>query len=165
SMLTPHLNLREWMRRGKLFLRNLGEGEPPFAPDADLPLADDLRNLLRDRRSGRNKYEKDRQHWTAERLRSLLRSELAGDEVLVVSNREPYIHMRADDGIRILRPASGLVTAVEPIMRACSGTWIAHGSGTADRETVDEQDRVRVPPEAPSYTLRRVWLGDEEERG
>ena len=50
------------------------------------------------------------------------------------------------DGIRVVHPASGLVTALEPVMRACSGVWVAHGSGSADRETVDEQDRVRVPP-------------------
>jgi trehalose 6-phosphate synthase len=50
-------------------------------------------------------------------------------------------------------------------MRACSGTWIAHGAGSADRETVDKHDRVQVPPEDPSYRLRRVWLTKEEEEG
>jgi len=83
----------------------------------------------------------------------------------VVSNREPFIHVRNDGRIAVQRPASGLVTALEPVMRACSGTWIAHGSGNADQETVDERDRVRVPPDKPSYTLRRVWLTPEEERG
>jgi trehalose 6-phosphate synthase len=98
-------------------------------------------------------------------LRSVLRNELAGDEILLVSNREPYIHMRQGDEIVIRRPASGLVTAMEPIMRACSGTWIAHGSGTADQATVDRHDHIEVPPDNPSYTLRRVWLTEEEERG
>ena len=65
----------------------------------------------------------------------------------------------------MLVPASGLVTALEPVLLACDGTWIAHGSGNADRETVDEHDRLRVPPDQPSYTLRRVWLTDEEEKG
>ena len=103
--------------------------------------------------------------WTPEKLRSLLNDELAGDEVLVVSNREPYLHEQTEHGIVVRRPASGLVTAVEPVMRACSGTWIAHGSGSADRLTVDAHDRLRVPPKKPAYTLRRVWLTMEEEQG
>ena len=73
--------------------------------------------------------------------------------------------MRNGDRIEITRPASGLVTALEPVMRACSGTWIAHGSGSADRDVVDKHDRVRVPPEKPSYSIRRVWLSKEEEAG
>ncbi|HEV2671415.1 MAG TPA: trehalose-6-phosphate synthase [Gemmatimonadales bacterium] len=84
-----------------------------------------------------------------------------------MSNREPYIHMRRGAEIQVWRPASGLVTAMEPIMRACSGTWIAHGGGTADRDTVDSHDTVALPPppERPAYKLRRVWLTEEEEAG
>ena len=86
--------------------------------------------------------------------------------MLIVSNREPYIHTRRKDNvIEIQRPASGLVTALEPVMRACSGTWIAHGAGSADRDTVDKHDHVMVPPEKPSYRIRRVWLSNEEEQG
>jgi trehalose 6-phosphate synthase len=86
--------------------------------------------------------------------------------MIVVSNREPYIHNLSDSGPPSVQvPASGMVTAIEPIMRACSGTWIAHGSGSGDRQVVDRFDRVRVPPEDPSYTLRRVWLTEEEEEG
>jgi len=86
--------------------------------------------------------------------------------VLIVSNREPYVHVkRKDNVIEIQRPASGLVTALEPIVRACSGTWIAHGAGSADRETVDKNDHVMVPPERPAYRIRRVWLSPEEEQG
>ncbi|UCE32725.1 MAG: trehalose-6-phosphate synthase, partial [Burkholderiales bacterium] len=84
---------------------------------------------------------------------------------LIVSNREPYIHVRRGDEVDVQRPASGLVTALEPVMRACSGTWIAHGSGSADRDVVDASDRVRVPPGKPSYQLRRVWMTEEEEQG
>ena len=109
--------------------------------------------------------QQSRQAWTAEKLRSLLHDELAGDEVLVISNREPYIHEQRGDSIVLRRPASGLVTAVEPVMRACSGTWIAHGSGSADRATVDSHDHLQVPPKRPEYTLRRVWLSEEEEAG
>ena len=95
----------------------------------------------------------------------MLRGELHGHDVIVVSNREPYIHVKTPEGVRVQRPASGLVTALEPVMRACSGTWIAHGSGSADRETVDRNDRVAVPPDAPAYRLRRIWLTPEEEAG
>jgi trehalose 6-phosphate synthase len=104
--------------------------------------------------------------WSAERLQRTLEGSLGGDRVVVVANREPYLHERRADGeVEIVRPASGLVTALEPVMRACSGTWVAHGSGSADREVVDRHDRVRVPPGDDAYTLRRVWLSAEEERG
>ena len=103
--------------------------------------------------------------WSPDRLRSLLRTQLRGDELIVVSNREPYIHEQQADGVVVKRPASGLVTAVEPVMRACSGTWIAHGSGSADRAAVDKNDRVRVPPGGDEYTLRRIWLSEAEEQG
>ena len=87
--------------------------------------------------------------WSPSTLRKLLEEELTGTQVLVVSNREPYIHNRRYGEIELQIPASGLVAAVEPVMRACGGTWIAHGSGSADRETVDSNDRVQVPPNAP----------------
>jgi trehalose 6-phosphate synthase len=104
--------------------------------------------------------------WSPQRLHHVLRENLHGDSVVCLANREPYIHDRGPDGqVRVLHPASGLVTALEPVMRACSGTWIAHGSGTADRETVDRRDRVMVPPGEDAYALRRVWLTKEEERG
>jgi len=103
--------------------------------------------------------------WTPETLRNILKDDLKGDEVLIVSNREPYMHVRRNDVLEVQRPASGLVTALEPVMRACSGTWIAHGSGAADREAVDRHDRVMVPPDKPAYRIRRVWLSREEEAG
>ena len=70
-----------------------------------------------------------------------------------------------DKTIKMIVPASGVVTALEPVLLACNGTWVANGSGSADREIVDSRDRLRVPPDRPSYTLRRVWLTDEEEKG
>jgi len=75
--------------------------------------------------------------------------------------------MRRASLLEVWRPASGLVAALEPIMRACSGTWIAHGSGDADHQVVDAHDRVAVPPppENAQYQLRRVWLTPEEEAG
>jgi trehalose-6-phosphate synthase len=103
--------------------------------------------------------------WTAERLRAGVRRRLRGSSLFVVSNREPYQHVHGSKGIEVQVPASGLVTALEPILCACDGTWIAHGSADADRETVGAHDRLRVPPDQPLYTLRRVWLTKEEENG
>ena len=103
--------------------------------------------------------------WSPEMLRQVLETELPDAELIVVSNREPYVHERVGDAIKLHVPASGLVSALEPITRTCRGTWIAHGSGSADMETVDAQDRVPVPPSDPSYMLRRVWLSDEEYNG
>jgi trehalose 6-phosphate synthase len=94
-----------------------------------------------------------------------LKQSLRGHQLVVVSNREPYIHQRKGDRVEIIRPASGLVTALEPILRAVGGLWIAHGSGSADREAADERDEVAVPPGKPSYRLKRVWLSAEEENG
>ncbi len=135
------------------------------APPEFRPLVSDLRALLHEMNLERRTQQHSPQAWTPDKLRSLLHDELAGDQVLVVSNREPYIHEQSERGIVVRRPASGLVTAVEPVMRACSGTWIAHGSGSADRVTVDAHDRVSVPPKRPAYTLRRVWLSAVEEQG
>jgi alpha,alpha-trehalose-phosphate synthase [UDP-forming] len=105
--------------------------------------------------------------WTAERLRVSLRNRLQDQPLFVVSNREPYMHVYdgKDKTIKMLVPASGVVTALEPVLLACNGTWIANGSGSGDREMVDAHDHLRVPPDHPSYTLRRVWLSDEEDRG
>ena len=103
--------------------------------------------------------------WTPERLRISVRSKMNGSRLFVVSNREPYEHIRKGNSIVCSVPASGLVTALEPVLRACDGTWIAQGTGDADRETVDKNSRLRVPPDEPLYTLRRVWLTKEEEEG
>jgi trehalose 6-phosphate synthase len=96
--------------------------------------------------------------WTKRTLQDLVASRMSGFRFIAVSNREPYIHTRSGGGVECMQPASGLATAIDPIMRASGGTWVAHGSGDADREIVDAYDRVRVPPEEPCYTLRRVWL-------
>src|SRR5215831_8703676 len=103
--------------------------------------------------------------WTAERLAVHVRTRLAEGRLFVVSNREPYTHVHRGKSIEVSVPASGLVTALEPVLYACDGTWVAHGSGDADEETVDGQDRLVVPPDDPHYTLRRVWLSKEEEEG
>lgn len=170
TILIAHLSWRGVISAVKDILRK--DGKPNFqrghneSPPANIqPLMGDLRALLYEYNVERRTAENSSPLWTPEKLRLLLRQELAGDEVLVVSNREPYIHINTDEGVHINRPASGLVTAVEPVMRACSGTWIAHGSGSGDRDAVDAHDRVKVPPARPSYTLRRVWMTKEEEQG
>jgi trehalose 6-phosphate synthase len=104
--------------------------------------------------------------WTPERLRAFVRHRLQGSRLFAISNREPYIHTRdANGNIHWEVPASGLVTALESVLRACEGTWIAQGTGNADRETSDEDGRLLVPPDHPAYTLRRVWVSPEEEAG
>jgi trehalose 6-phosphate synthase len=103
--------------------------------------------------------------WSKERLQEVVRERLGGAKLIAVANREPYIHVRDGEDLRCVIPASGLTTALDPIMRACDGTWVAHGSGDADRDVVDEAGRIRVPPDGPLYTLRRVWLTKEQEQG
>ena len=109
--------------------------------------------------------ESGESNWTAERLRIFVQGRLGGDRLFAVSNREPYQHIHRIDGIECVVPASGLVTAIDPVLRVCDGTWIAQATGDADRETVDDADRVRVPPDHLLYTLRRVWLTEQEEQG
>ena len=104
--------------------------------------------------------------WTEERLQRWLQAFLTGERIIVLANREPYMHERAADGRLLVRQSSsGLVTALEPIVRAGAGVWVAHGSGSADRLVVDRRDGLDVPPAAPQYRLRRVWLDDREQRG
>lgn len=141
--------------------RKLSQIDSPYL----MPLAKDLRTLVRDIAVERRARDENQISWTPQSLKRILNEELTGDEILIVSNREPYIHNHKEGKIEISFPASGLVTALEPVMRACSGTWIAHGSGSADRETVDKDDHVRVPPDNPTYQIRRVWFSKEEELG
>jgi trehalose 6-phosphate synthase len=101
--------------------------------------------------------------WTSERLAVHMRDRAGSSRIFVVSNREPYVHSRKGKEIAWAVPPSGLVTALEPVLRACDGVWVASGSGDADKATVDEFDRLRVPPDDPRYSLRRVWLSNEEE--
>lgn len=103
--------------------------------------------------------------WSQERLEQVAQTRLNGAKLIVVANREPYIHRYKNGQIEWIRPAGGLTTAMDPVMRACGGTWVAHGSGDADQATADANSRLRVPPDDPSYTLHRVWLTPEQEEG
>ncbi|MCA1907450.1 MAG: trehalose-6-phosphate synthase, partial [Magnetospirillum sp.] len=166
TAIVARLTLRGWitsLQRGLTAPSGDGAGR---GDDPELaPLLREMRKAMRSLEAPRGLSDAIRVDWGPESLRSLLRAEMPDAEVLVVSNRQPYIHNMEDGKVTLQRPASGLVTALEPIMRACGGTWIAHGSGSADSLMVDKSDHLAVPPDAPTYTLRRVWLSDEEQDG
>jgi trehalose 6-phosphate synthase len=131
-----------------------------------MPVLRQVRKVLHEMEESQRLEMDYRENWTPQALQQVVREQLHSPRMVVVSNREPYIHDYTPGGsVMVQVPASGMVTALEPVMRACSGTWVAHGSGPADREVVDRHDRVAVPPGEPSYTLRRVWLSAEEEEG
>jgi len=90
------------------------------------------------------------------------RQNLRDRKLVVVSNREPYSHVHGAQGIRGVRHAGGLSAALDAVLQALGGLWVAHGSGDADREVVDEHDRVMLPPDRPRYPLRRIWLTHED---
>ena len=151
-----------WYRSLRAQLRRLLRAK---STDHFSPLIQDMRALVQQLANERD-AEGGGAAWDAARLRRTLRQHLDGERMMIMSNREPYIHERDGNGGTVVKhPASGLVTALEPVMRACSGVWIAHGSGSADRQLADSRGRVAVPPNDPAYTLRRVWLSAEEERG
>jgi trehalose-6-phosphate synthase len=170
SMAGPIARTAQWMRA-------LRTGQVPSsqsASDLDLfrPLVREVAAFAESLNQARSAAEMEARLrdtgeslWTADRLAAHVRTRLGDGRLFVVSNREPYVHMRRGNAVEVMVPPSGVVTAIEPILQACDGTWIAHGSGDADLETVDEHDRLRVPPDDPHYSLRRVWLNKEEEEG
>jgi trehalose 6-phosphate synthase/phosphatase len=165
-VLVAWLQLRRWAAvllgdiRGKRFLDNA------LSPRESLPILSQVREVLAEAEEKQRLEIDFRENWTPQALQQVVHDHLNSAQVIIVSNREPYIHtFDAHHQAFWQVPASGMVTALEPVMRACSGVWVAHGAGTADRDTVDRYDRVRVPPDDPSYTLRRVWLSPEQEQG
>jgi alpha,alpha-trehalose-phosphate synthase [UDP-forming] len=168
SMERPIARMAQWLKDLRA-----GSAEPnPDLPAEDVfkPLTREVTNLAASLKMARASAEEEARLreaaaslWTAERLRVYQQAALEDSRLFVVSNREPYEPVHRGSGVETVVPASGLVTAMEPILRACDGTWIAHGAGDADHETVDAHDRLRVPPDEAQYTLRRVWLTKEEE--
>jgi trehalose 6-phosphate synthase len=165
-VLVAWLQLRRWVNvligdiRGKRFL------DDAESPRSSLPILSQVRQVLAEAEEKQRLEIDFHENWTPQALRQVVRDYLNSAQVVIVSNREPYIHnFDADHHPVVQVPASGMVTALEPIMRACSGVWVAHGAGSADRETVDRYDQIAVPPDDPSYTLRRVWLSKEQEQG
>ena len=169
TIVQPISKTAEWMKQ----LRVGRLGPPPAMPGEDFlkPFSQEVVKLASSLAEARGAAEeearlreKGESTWTAERLRASIQSKLLGP-LFVVSNREPYMHVHQGRTVKAMVPASGLITALEPILRTCDGCWVAHGSGDGDRETVDGRDHVRVPPDQPEYTLRRVWLEKKEEEG
>src|SRR5881628_2981762 len=171
SITRPMEEISQWTRA-------LRSGRPVPPPrnlaDANLfgPLAHEVSRLARSMQRAQVAAEQEaalrlagESVWTEERLKQFVHLQLNGRLLVVVSNREPVSHVRKGGRIQTLTPASGLVTAMDPMMRACGGVWVAHGSGDADRETADARGRLAVPEDDPRYTLRRVWLTAAEEHG
>jgi trehalose 6-phosphate synthase len=173
SITGPIAQLAGWMR--DLRTGKTKETKPAAFPKVDAaldPLISEATRMAKTLAVARKKAEeasrlalRPESLWTADRLKAHMRAELGGKKLYLVSNREPYMHEKDGPNVRCIVPAGGLVTALDPVMRACDGLWIAHGSGDADRETADGNSRLRVPPGEPAYTLRRVWLTKEEEDG
>ncbi len=164
----PLSRLAEWMRR--LRVDNVAEA-PPGLPSGRLRSESDrLAASFRAARSTGRALSEAALHieqvWTPDRLRAHAVAALGqAHQLIVVSNREPYLHRRRDGKPQPIVPAGGLVTALDPVLQACGGVWIAHGAGDADRETADPEGRLTVPPGDARYTLKRVWLTRDEEQG
>ncbi|MEI2769699.1 MAG: trehalose-6-phosphate synthase, partial [Candidatus Competibacter sp.] len=164
----PLNRLAEWMQQVRT-------GDIAAAPPTELSItrlaneSDRLATSLRTARLAQQTQARAVMHatnaWTRDRLRAHVVDCLRGGQLLVVSNREPYMHELRDGKPHLITPAGGLVTALDPVLQACGGVWVAHGSGEADRRMVDAKGRLAVPPDDPTYTLRRVWLSREEEQG
>jgi trehalose-6-phosphate synthase/uncharacterized membrane protein affecting hemolysin expression len=171
SIVGPIAKMAEWMKQ----LRAGEASGPSFAlPKEDLfaPIAKEVSTFARHlsaAKAAAGEEARLRQSaeslWTPERLKEHVKAKLYGRPLFVVSNREPYMHIRKGRKVECMVPAGGLVTALEPVLRASGGTWIAHGAGDEDFEVVDGKNRLRVPPDDPHYTLRRVPLTKEEENG
>jgi trehalose 6-phosphate synthase len=166
----PVTRAAEWLRRLRHGEADVEDGAREFG---DLiPLAREVSSLAEHLTQARVAAETEARlrdqgehQWTAERLAVHVRDRLGSNQLFVVSHREPYVHVRSKGKTECIVPPSGLVTAIEPVLQACDGTWIAQGSGSDDASFVNESDRLRVPPGENRYTLRRVWLSPEEEAG
>jgi trehalose 6-phosphate synthase len=170
SLRRPLVRLTQWLR--EIRMGAVSDGPELPEEEAFQPLKHEVTRLATSLTAARAAAEEEARlrdaaesQWTPERLRISVQTKLGASRLFAISNREPYEHFRKGNAVACSIPASGLVTALEPVLCACGGTWIAQGTGDADRETVDEHDRIRVPPDHPQYTLRRVWLTEEEEQG
>lgn len=169
NVMVPIKKITEWIKQSR-------RGETVYLNTKNQrvlePLAKEITQMAKSLEMARFAAEEEARlryssesRWTPQRLKEFMRLKLENRPLFVVSNREPYMHVRNGADVECIVPASGLVTALEPVLNACGGTWIAQAGGNADRETVDANDRVMVPPEEPSYTLRRVWIDKEVDEG
>ena len=158
--------LRNWVQILIGDIRGLRFRDDAKSPLTSMPVLSQVRRVLREVEESQRLEIDFNENWTPQALQKVIQDYLQAPQVIVVSNREPYIHNFDPEHRAVVQvPASGMVTALEPVVRACGGIWIAHGSGDADRSAVDRHDHVKVPPEQPEYTLRRVWLSKEQEEG
>ncbi len=172
SITGPIARLAKWMRDMRTSKQDITGYEVPLRGDMLSPVISEVTQLAKSLAIARKRAEEEARLrlqseslWTPEGLKEYMRGELKGKKLFIVSNREPYSHIKEGRSIKCIVPAGGLVTALDPVMKICDGVWIAHGSGDADREMVDSSGKVRVPPEEPLYTLKRVWLTKDEENG
>ncbi|MFA5059683.1 MAG: trehalose-6-phosphate synthase [Candidatus Omnitrophota bacterium] len=177
TMILVYLNIMAPIKKTTEWIKKIRKGESPEKLDLKGqqllgPLAKEITKMAKSLEGARLSAEEEARlrHtteslWTPERLKEFVKDKLQGRPLFVVSNREPYMHIKKGKEIGYIVPASGLVTAIEPVLKACGGTWIAQGSGDADREMVDKNDKLRVPPEEPQYVLRRIWIEKELEDG
>lgn len=172
SITGPIARLAQWMRDVRTSKPDIADGEAIFRGDVLAPLVTEVTQLTKSLAAAQKRAEEEAKLrirseslWTPESLKEYMRGALKGKKLFVVSNREPYMHVKEGRSVKCIMPAGGVVTALDPVMRICDGVWIAHGSGDADREASDPEGRVRVPPEDPSYTVKRVWLTKEQEDG
>ncbi len=166
----PMAEMAEWAKS----LKGGRPVAPPRGADAELfgPLASEVTGLARTLYRAQAAAEQEaalrlagEARWTEERLKQFVRASFGGRPLFLVSNREPLSHVWQGGRVVAQTPASGVVTALEPVMRACGGVWVAHGSGDADQQTADRHGRLGLPPDDTRYTLRRVWLTKDEEEG
>jgi len=172
SITGPIARLARWVRELRTSKGDSMSPATTFRGDMLSPLISEVTHLAKSLSAARAKAEEGaalrlgpEPVWTSAALRSYMAAELEGRKLFLISNREPYMHVKVGNAVNCIVPAGGLVTALDPVMRVCDGTWIAHGGGDADRETTDSRGVVRVPPDDPRYTLKRVWLTKEEENG
>lgn len=172
SITGPIAQIATWMRDLRTEKGRIDQPVVTSRGDVLAPLISEVTQLAKSLAMARARAEEEAKMrlkgeslWTEQRLKEHMRAELGGKRLFLVSNREPYMHIKEGTETKCIIPAGGLVTALDPVMRACDGTWVAHGSGEADREVVDTNDKLRVPPDQPAYALKRVWLSKEEEDG
>ncbi len=171
TITTPVFQLAQWLRT--LRFEEKKEIPPPsIKGDILAPLLNEVENIsntiskIRANVAEEERFRTSNESlWTPEKLKEFIHNELNDRKIFLISNREPYLHVKDGDKIKCVVPAGGLVTALDPVMKACNGIWIAHGSGDADWEVVDSENKVAVPPDKPSYVLKRIWLEKEEEKG
>ena len=156
----------------------MGEGKESFKDESKYsfftPLAKEIthmaNSLLAARSSAseeaRMRLEKLDTPWTSERLKEFIKAYLKDQRIFLVFTQEPYKYSNIKGVVSYKLLANGVATAFEPLMEACDGMWIAQSSNAKDKDKNEDENIVlKVPPDNPKYTLKRVWLTEQEEIG